>query len=131
MEDYTAHVRRELDCVDYVPILYVSAKTGQRTGEILPTALRVQEERLVRIPTSELNRLLREAVDKHAAPSRTGRKLRLYYATQVRTDPPTFLFHVNDPALVHFSYRRYLENQMRKHYGFIGTPLVFSFRKKS
>jgi GTPase len=131
MDDYTAHVRRELDFVDYVPILYVSAKTGQRTGEILPTALRVQEERLVRIPTSELNRLLREAVDKHAAPSRTGRKLRLYYATQVRTDPPTFLFHVNDPALVHFSYRRYLENQMRKHYGFIGTPLVFSFRKKT
>jgi GTP-binding protein len=131
MEDYTAHVRRELDFLDYVPILYVSAKTGQRTGDILPAALRVQEERLVRIPTAELNRLLREAVEKHAQPSRTGRKLKLYYASQVRTDPPTFLFHVNDPALVHFSYRRYLENQLRKHYGFLGTPLVFSFRKKS
>lgn len=131
MEQYTAHIRKELNFVDYVPILFVSAKTGQRTGDILPTALRVQEERLVRIPTSELNRLLRDAVEKHTAPSKSGRKLRLYYASQVRTDPPTFLFHVNDPALVHFSYRRYLENQLREHYSFMGTPLVFSFRKKS
>ncbi|MGD0173437.1 MAG: ribosome biogenesis GTPase Der [Anaerolineales bacterium] len=124
-------VRRELNFMDYVPIVFVSARTGQNVDGILPAALRVQEERLVRIPTGELNRILRDAEEKHAPPSRGGRKLRLYYGTQVRTDPPTFLIHVNDPALVHFSYRRFLENQIRELYGFIGTPLIFSFRKKS
>jgi GTP-binding protein len=131
MEDYTRYLREALKFLDYVPVLFVSAKTGQRTGEILPTALRVQEERLVRISTSEVNKLLRDAVDKHAPPSHAGRKLRLYYGSQVRTDPPTFLFHVNDPELVHFSYKRYLENQIREQYGFLGTPLILSFRKKS
>jgi GTP-binding protein len=124
-------VRKELDFLDYVPVLFVSAKTGTRTGEILPTALRVQEERLVRIPTAELNRILREAQEKHAPPARSGRKMKLYYGSQVKADPPTFLFHVNDPALVHFSYRRFLENQIRRHYSFLGTPLIFSFRKKT
>ncbi|MFN2299479.1 MAG: GTP-binding protein, partial [Anaerolineales bacterium] len=124
-------VRRELDFMDYVPVLFVSAKTGQRTGDILPTALRVQEERLVRIPTAEVNRILRDAMVKHAPPARSGRKLRIKYGSQVRTDPPTFLIHVNDPALVHFSYRRFLENQIREQYPFLGTPIFFSFRKKS
>jgi GTP-binding protein len=124
-------IRKELDFLDYVPVLFVSAKTGTRTGEILPAALRVQEERLVRIPTAELNRILREAQEKHAPPARSGRKLKLYYGSQVKADPPTFLFHVNDPALVHFSYRRFLENQIRRHYSFLGTPLIFSFRKKT
>jgi GTP-binding protein len=131
LESFEQWVREELDFMDYVPVLFVSAKTGQRTGEILPMALRVQEERLVRIPTAEFNRILREAQEKHAPPSRAGRKLRVYYGSQVKADPPTFLFHVNDPVLVHFSYRRFLENQIRKHYSFLGTPLVFSFRKKS
>jgi GTP-binding protein len=124
-------VRRELDFMDYVPVLFVSAKTGQRTGDILPTALRVQEERLVRIPTAEVNRILRDAMVKHAPPARSGRKLRIKYGSQVRADPPTFLIHVNDPALVHFSYRRFLENQIREQYPFLGTPIFFSFRKKS
>jgi GTP-binding protein len=124
-------IRRELAFLDYVPVLFVSARTGQRTGDILPMALRVQEERLVRIPTSDLNRIIRDAVEKHAPPSHSGRKLKLNYASQVKADPPTFLFHVNDPTLVHFSYRRYLENQIRKQYSFLGTPLVFSFRKKT
>ena len=131
MDEYTRHVRQELNFLDYVPVLFVSALTGQRTGDILPMALRVQEERLVRIPTSDFNRIIREAVEKHAPPSHSGRKLKLNYASQVKADPPTFLFHVNDPTLVHFSYRRYLENQIRKHYSFLGTPLVFSFRKKT
>ncbi|MBN1439834.1 MAG: ribosome biogenesis GTPase Der [Anaerolineales bacterium] len=128
---YRRRIREELDFLDYVPVLFVSAKTGQRTGEILPAALRVQEERLVRIPTSELNRILREAQEKHAPPARSGRQLKLYYGSQVKADPPTFLIHVNDPGLVHFSYRRFLENQIRARYPFLGTPLVLSFRKRS
>jgi len=123
MENYTGHVRRELNFMDYVPILFISAKTGQRLDQVLPTALRVQEERLARITTAMLNRLLREAQDAHPAPSHAGRQLKIYYGAQVRVDPPTFLLHVNDTKLFHFSYRRYLENQFRKTYGFIGTPI--------
>jgi GTP-binding protein len=123
MEDYTAHVRRELNFMDYVPMLFISAKTGQRVDQVLPTALQVQEERLARITTSMLNRVLREAQDAHPAPSHAGRQLKIYYGAQVRVDPPTFLLHVNDPKLCHFSYLRYLENKFREAYGFIGTPI--------
>jgi GTP-binding protein len=122
-EDYTRHVRRELNFMDYVPMLFISAKTGQRLEQVLPTALRVQEERMARITTGMLNRLLRDAQDAHPAPSHAGRQLKIYYASQVRVDPPTFLLHVNDTKLFHFSYRRYLENKFRETYGFIGTPI--------
>jgi GTP-binding protein len=117
--------------MDYVPILFISAKTGQRVDQVLPTALRVQEERLVRIPTSELNRIVREAMMTHAPHSKTGQRLKIFYASQVGVAPPTFLFHVNDPKLVHFTYRRFLENQIRERYGFTGTPLRLSFRARS
>lgn len=130
MPAYAERLRRELNFLDFVPILFVSARTGQRTSQILPTALQVQEERLRRIPTAELNRLVREAVDRHAAPGRGGRPLKILYAAQVRSDPPTFLFHVNDPSLVHFTYKRYLENRLREQYGFLGTPLRLAFRAR-
>ncbi|MGB8212743.1 MAG: ribosome biogenesis GTPase Der [Anaerolineales bacterium] len=123
MEDYTSHVRRELNFMDYVPLLFISAKTGQRVEQVLPTALRVQEERLARITTAMLNRVLRDAQDAHPAPSHAGRQLKIYYGSQVRVDPPTFVLHVNDPKLFHFSYMRYLENQFRATYGFLGTPI--------
>lgn len=130
MNTFTEGIREQLHFLDYVPVLFVSAKTGQRTDQVLPTALQVQEERLVRIPTAELNRIVREAVDKHAAPSKTGRRLKILYAAQVGVDPPTFLFHVNDPKLVHFTYRRFLENQIREQYSFLGTPIRMSFRAR-
>jgi len=123
MEDYTRHVRRELNFMDYVPLLFISAKTGQRVEQVLPTALRVQEERMARITTAMLNRVLREAQDSHPAPSHAGRQLKIYYGSQVRVDPPTFILYVNDTKLFHFSYRRFLENKFREAYGFIGTPI--------
>ena len=123
MDDYTQHVRRELNFMDYVPLLFISAKTGQRVDQVLPMALRVQEERLARITTAMLNRVLRDAQDAHPAPSHAGRQLKIYYGSQVRVDPPTFVLHVNDPKLFHFSYMRYLENQFRETYGFLGTPI--------
>ena len=123
MDDYTRHVRQELNFMDYVPLLFISAKTGQRVDQVLPMALRVQEERLARITTAMLNRVLRNAQDAHPAPSHAGRQLKIYYGSQVRVDPPTFVLHVNDPKLFHFSYSRYLENQFRETYGFIGTPI--------
>jgi GTP-binding protein len=131
LDEFTRRLRTELHFLDYVPVLFVSAKTGQRTDQILPTALRVQEERLVRIPTSELNRIVREAVAEHPPQPFGNHLLKINYASQVRTDPPTFLFHVNDPELVHFSYQRYLENRLRAVYSFMGTPLRLSFRKKN
>ncbi|MGA9350856.1 MAG: ribosome biogenesis GTPase Der [Anaerolineae bacterium] len=130
MQAYEQHVRTTLRFLDYVPVLFASALTGQRVDQVLPTALRVQEERLIRIPTSELNRILQEAVARHAPPSKAGKRLKFYYATQAAVDPPTFVFFVNDPRLVHFSYERYLENRLREHYGFLGTPLRLSFRKR-
>jgi GTPase len=123
MEGYTLHVRRELNFMDYVPMLFISAKTGQRVDQVLPAALRVQEERMARISTAMLNRVLRDAQDAHPAPSHAGRQLKIYYGSQVRVDPPTFVLHVNDTKLFHFSYRRYLENKFREAYGFIGTPI--------
>jgi len=131
MPAYTLHVREQLNFLDYVPVLFISALTGQRIGQVLPTALRVQEERLRRIPTGEFNRLLQQALSAHAPPARKGKQLKITFASQVRSNPPTFLFHVNDPELVHFSYQRYLENRIRHHYSFLGTPLRLSFRRRS
>ncbi len=130
MVEYTRRVRAELNFMDYVPVLFISALTGQRVGQVLKTALQVQEERLVRVPTAELNRLVRKAVERHYPRSKRGKRLKFFYASQVAVDPPTFVFHVNDPELVHFTYVRYLENQIRIAYPFTGTPLRMSFRKR-
>lgn len=130
IDSYRQQVERELKFLDYVPILFVSAKTGQRVNQLMPTALRVREERYQRIRTSALNRLVRDALGRHAPPSRAGKRLKILYASQVSTAPPTFLFHVNDRTLMHFSYERYLENQIREKYGFLGTPLRMKFRNR-
>src|SRR5512140_2659128 len=125
MDDYTRRIRADLNFMDYVPLLFISAKTGQRVEKVLPLAMQVQEERLARISTSKLNKVLVEAQDAHAAPSHSGRQLKIFYGTQVRSDPPTFMIYVNDPKLMHFSYKRFLENQLRQEYGFVGTPIRF------
>jgi len=130
MEAYSKHIRQELNFMDYVPFLFISAMTGQRVNKVLPLALQVQEERLVRLTTSKINKVIHEAQDRHPAPSFKGRQLRMYYGTQVRSDPPTFLIYVNDPKLAHFSYRRYLENRMREEYGFLGTPIRIVMKGK-
>lgn len=130
MDAYAAHVQDRLRFLAQVPVVFISALTGERVEEVLPLALRIQEERLRRIPTGEFNRLLQDSLDKHPPPTHRGKQLRIYYGSQVRTDPPTFLFHVNNPKLVHFSYQRYLENQIRERYGFLGTPIRLSFRGK-
>ena len=127
---YTQTVRSQLRFMDYVPVLFISALRGQRVDQVLPTALEVHEARFERLPTSELNRLVRDAVARHAPPSKAGKRLRIYYATQAAVDPPVFVFFVNDLRLVHFSYERYLENAIRELYPFPGTPLVLRFRPR-
>lgn len=127
---YTERIRQDLNFLAYVPILFISAKSGQRVDQVLPLALRVQEERLARLTTSQLNRILQNAQDQHPAPSHAGRSLRIYYGTQVRSDPPTFLLYVNDPTLSHFTYVRYIENSIRKEYPFLGTPIRVIMRPR-
>lgn len=123
MEEFTAKIRLDLNFMDYVPILFISAKTGQRVEQVMPMALRVQEERLARLTTSTINGIIHKAQDAHPHPTHAGRALKMFYGTQVRSDPPTFMIYVNEPSLMHFSYLRYLENQIREEYGFLGTPI--------
>lgn len=123
MEEFRKRIQYSLNFMDYVPILFISATTGQRVSTILPEALRVQGERQVKLKTSVLNRILLRAQDRHAPASKTGKILRIYYVTQVRSDPPTFMLFVNNPELAHFTYLRYIENQLRKEYPFTGTPI--------
>lgn len=131
INDYTDHIRQELNFMDYVPLIFISALTGKRVDQVLPLALRVQEERLVRLPTSQINRIIQRAQDVHPAPSKTGRALRIYYCTQVRSDPPTFMLYVNNPELAHFTYLRYIENQIRKEYPYLGTPIRLVLKKRN
>jgi GTP-binding protein len=131
MEAFTARVREDLNFMDYVPIIFISAKTGQRVDQVMPLALRVQEERLVRLSTSKLNDILTEAQDDHPAPTSGGQQLKIYYGTQVRSDPPTFVLFVNNPKLMHFTYLRFLENRIRAVYNFMGTPIKLAAKGRS
>ncbi len=128
MEEFTERVRAAFNFVPYAPILFVSAKTRQRVASVLDTALRVREELRVRVSTSELNDLLREAVAQHAPPNKGKRVLKFYYVTQVGIIPPTFVFFVNHKELVHFSYERFLENKIRERWNLTGAPIRLIFR---
>ena len=130
IEEYRYEILTKLNFLDYVPSVFISAKTGQRVHQVLPLALTVHEERNIRLATSQVNKIIRDAVVRHPPPSKSGRQLKLFYGTQVRTDPPTFLIHVNDPELVHFTYKRYLENRFREAYHFTGTPIRFVFKAR-
>jgi len=122
------HVRQELKFLDYVPIEFVSSKTGDGVLRLLATALCVHEQRHRRVTTAELNHLIREAIPKTNPPSKAGRHLRVYYGSQVRSDPPTFVFFVNDRRLAHFGFTRFLENQIRERHPFTGTPIQIEYR---
>jgi len=130
MVEYTQWVRQALKFLDYVPVLFISALTGKRVHKVIPLALAMQEARFRRIATGELNRLVQNALARHAPPSKQGKRLKIYYVSQPGVDPPTFVFHVNDPGLVHFSYERYLENRLREAFEFPGTPLRLVFRQR-
>ncbi|MCF8563727.1 ribosome biogenesis GTPase Der [Alicyclobacillus tolerans] len=135
-DDKTAHqfeqrIRDEFPFMRWAPVVFVSALTKQRTHRILPMAKELAESHAMRISTSTLNSVIQDATASVAPPSDKGRKLRLYYATQVSVKPPTFALFVNDAELMHFSYLRYLENQLRSAFGFEGTPLRFVTRNKS
>ena len=128
MDDYRARAAEQLDFIPYAPVVFISAKLGQRVSQVLDTAIAIIEERDKRISTASLNKMLQEAVAKHQPPSRPGKWLKFYYATQADVAPPTFIIFCNDPKQIHFGYRRYLENELRERFGFTGTPIRISFR---
>ncbi len=133
MQAFTEKIRYELNFMSYVPIVFISAKTMQRVDKVLPLAIRVYGERMVDIGTGALNRVLRRAQDLHAPTSKSGKALKIYYGTQVRKAPPTFMLYVNDPKLAHFTYERFLMKQIREEYEFLGTPirLVMKARRRT
>src|SRR2546426_8561493 len=124
-------IREQLNFAPWAPVSYISAKTGQRVTQPLEVALKVIDERHRRVATPELNRWLRSVLGQRDTPSRKGRRLRVLYATQVESATPTFVFFVNEPELVHFSYRRFLETQLRQAFGFEGTSIRLVFRRRA
>jgi GTP-binding protein len=123
-------IRNRLKFVPYAPVLYTSAKLGQGTDEVITQAQQIYQERLKRVPTAEVNSLVQRAVATHSPPRSGKKQLKMLYATQAEVNPPTFVFFVNDTGLVHFSYRRYLENKLRQSFGFDGTPLRLVFKTR-
>ncbi|MBX5437792.1 MAG: ribosome biogenesis GTPase Der [Alicyclobacillaceae bacterium] len=135
-DDKTAHrfeekLRDEMPFLRWAPVLFVSALTKQRVHRILPLAKSIAEMHAMRIATSTLNSVVQDAVTSVPPPTDKGRRLRVYYVTQVAVKPPTFALFVNDAELMHFSYERYLENQLRRAFGFEGTPIRLLVRGKS
>lgn len=114
----------------FAPVTFLSAKTHRRLGSLMPMVERVALNLDRRVPTPELNKIVRKAVLTHPAPTRGGRLLRIFYASQPQTHPPLFVFHCNDPVLVQPSYERFLENTLRTHFDFEGVPLSFQFRPR-
>jgi GTP-binding protein len=123
MKEFETKLRENLAFMSYAQVAYVSALTGQRTGKILDLVDQAAEEQTKRVTSSRLNEVLNEAILLNPLPGDKGKRLKIFYASQAGVKPPTFLFFVNDPELMHFSYLRYLENQLRTNFGFEGTPL--------
>jgi GTP-binding protein len=124
-------LRREAPYLAWADIVFASAQTGQRLERVLREARRVADERYRRVPTADLNRVVTDAVRAHPPSHVRNRLGKVLYATQVAVAPPTFVIFVNDPELIHFSYRRYLENRIRDEYGFLGTPIRLIFRARA
>ncbi len=130
LERYKKEVYEKLAYLSYAPIIFISAKTGQRINKLFEMINMVATQNAIRIPTATLNQIINEAVAVRQPPTDRGRRLKILYATQASTKPPTFVIFVNVKKLFHFSYQRYLMNQIRNEFGLIGTPIRFIVREK-
>ena len=128
--EWDRFIRNQLRFMPYAPVEYTSAKFGQGTDRVMPQACQVYQERLKRLSTAAVNSVVQQAVAAHHPPRAGGKQLKILYATQAEINPPTFVFFVNDPKLIHFSYQRYLENKLRQSFGFAGTPLRLVFKAR-
>ena len=133
IKEYHKYILQQIKFMSYAPVLCISAKFGQGVDKVMPEARRVYQERLKRLPTAAVNSVVQQAVAAHSLPRSGTKQLKILYATQAEVNPPTFVFFVNDAGLIHFSYRRYLENKLRQSFGFAGTPfrLIFKTRGES
>lgn len=131
LEAMTAILKDRFAFMDYAPVIFISAKTGQRVDKLFKTIVECHEQSIRRLSTGVFNDMLNEATAMVPPPQDKGRHLKIYYGTQVSVSPPTFVLFVNDKELSHFSYERYLENQVRKNFGFEGTPIRFLLRNKN
>lgn len=130
-ETFTDDIRREFQYLSFAPILFVSAKTGQRLAKLPELIEEIYENRHRRIQSSLLNDVLMDAIAMNPTPTDKGRRLKIFYMTQVAVNPPTFVIFVNDPELMHFSYERFIENKMREAFYFDGTPLKLIVRERT
>ena len=130
VKSYTDKIRTALAYMPYAPILFISAKTGQRLPKLFEHIVYVNEQASLRISTGMLNDVLSDAVTRVQPPTDKGRRLKIYYMTESGVRPPTFVIFCNDAELFHFSYQRYLENKLREVFGFTGTPIRFVIRQK-
>ncbi len=130
MQDFTKKLREKLSYMDYAEYLFLSAKTGQRLTKLFPLIDMVHQNQMLRVKTGLLNEIMMKAAAMKQPPSDKGKRLRLFYITQVSVRPPSFVIFVNDRELMHFSYTRYLENRIREAFGFRGTPLRFIIRER-
>lgn len=131
LEQYQKDVYNKLSYLSYAPILFISAKTGQRVNKLFELINSVASQNSLRVSTSTLNQVLNEAIAIVQPPTDKGKRLRIFYMTQASTKPPTFVVFVNDKDLFHFSYERYLVNQIRKEFGLVGTPIRIIVREKN
>ena len=130
LTEWNRYIKNQLKFMAYAPVLYLSAKFGQGVDGIIPQVRQVYQERLKRWSTAEVNNVVQQAVAARNLPRKGSKQLKVLYATQAEVNPPTFIFFVNDAKLIHFSYRRYLENKLRQSFGFTGTPLRLVFRTR-
>ena len=130
MRDYKREIESELQFMSYAPSIFISVHEKQRVFEVIKLVKYVAEKRALRVPTGQLNSLITDATMMKQPPSDKGRRLKIYYATQVGVKPPLFSFQINKSELMHFSYARYLENRIREGFGFEGTSIKFVFREK-
>ena len=129
-EKYKKEIYNKLSYLSYAPIIFISAKTGQRVNKLYELINTVADQNAMRVPTSVLNQVLNEAIAIVQPPSDKGKRLKVFYMTQASTKPPTFVVFVNDKQLFHFSYERYLVNQLRKEFVLTGTPIRIIVREK-
>jgi len=131
MNRFREKIRQDLSFAAYAPIIFISALTGQRVEKLVELIQYVENQSSMRIATGVLNDIIADAIIMNQPPVVKGRRLKIFYTTQVSVKPPTFVFFVNDTEIMHFSYERYLENQLRSRFGLEGTPIRFIYRSRN
>ncbi|MFW5787809.1 MAG: GTP-binding protein, partial [Halanaerobiales bacterium] len=130
MEKYSEEIYYELKFLNYAPITFISALTGERISEVIDLVEYVIDQSSLRVKTGVLNEVIQEALHIKQPPSKKGKRIKIYYASQTGVKPPRIVLFVNNPELMHFAYQRYIENKIRDAFGFIGSPIKFTLKRR-